>query len=605
MRPQDIGEYYDFLEPGSGSETGVLHDAWFAGNEIHMLANGTDRVEFTPESYPSSSSNSGANTNIIISHFSDIDTVMTFTIGNDLLQAGFPQEFGMSGKPYTPLFGDLDGNGDIEIIVATDEGKIFVWKMNGDPFFDNQAEGVRITISGDTLRFPVALFADAGEDITAPPVVGDLNRDGLDDLIAAVDGGRLMGWTGLDNSGDGLADLVLDWQSGRSLVNVMLFYMGPADSRIVMGTEDGRVLACGVSDLLWQVNGGEGPITGICQYDSGENVRFITTTESGAISAIDVAGNEIWKKIPVSGEGLSFPASAWFYPDQQPYIVALADCGSGFVFHGNGEIAVRFGETVLSECPSDPALADVDQDGLMEIVLSSGSEVWIFNHNGTLLDEYPLPTLMRETELSSPVIGDIDGDGNMDVLVTSADGNVEAYSADGSMIHGFPLSAGGSELICPLLLDLDIDGDIELAAVTECGYLWIWDLSGEFSAGKVPWGSFAHDPMHSGMNPLHLSPQSPDEDLMPSNLVYNYPNPTQGNSTTIRYRLELSCDVWIQIFDLSGELADEFSGPGEAQTENEVVWDLSDIESGVYIGRVYARSGVEEKAVIFKIAVVK
>jgi len=434
---------------------------------------------------------------------------------------------------------------------------------------------------------------------------GDLNRDGLDDIIAAYAGGRLMGWTGIDNSGDGLADLVLDWQSGRSLVNVMLFYMGPADSRIVMGTEDGTLLACGISDLLWQVNIGEGAITGICQYDSGENVRFIATTESGAISAIDGEGNEIWKKIPKSGEGLSFPASAWFYPDQEPYIVALADCGEGFVFHGNGEIAVRFGDTILSEYPSDPALADVDQDGFMEIVLSSGSKVWIFNHNGTLLDEYPLPTLMREKELSSPIIGDVNGDGSMDVLVTSADGNVEAYSADGSMIYGFPLSAGGSELICPLLLDLDSDGDIELTAVTECGYLWIWDLSGEFSAEKVPWGSFAHDPMHSGMNPLNISPQSPDEDLMPSNLVYNYPNPTQGSTTTIRYRLERYCDVWIQIFDLSGELVDEFSGPGEAQTENEVVWDLSDIESGVYIGRVYARSGVEEKAVIFKIAVVK
>ncbi len=98
---------------------------------------------------------------------------------------------------------------------------------------------------------------------------------------------------------------------------------------------------------------------------------------------------------------------------------------------------------------------------------------------------------------------------------------------------------------------------------------------------------------------------SPGDNLMPRHLVYNYPNPTEGNFTTIRYRLEQPAQVWIRIFDLVGELVDEFAGPGEPQTENEKRWDLTGVESGVYFCRVRAKGDGWERAATIKIAVVK
>ncbi len=146
---------------------------------------------------------------------------------------------------------------------------------------------------------------------------------------------------------------------------------------------------------------------------------------------------------------------------------------------------------------------------------------------------------------------------------------------------------------------------MELVSVSGKGYLLIWDLPGRYNEKAMPWPSCFHDAAHTRLNTEELKSLMPGKDVLPERLVYNYPNPTEGNFTTIRYRLEASAEVMIDIYDLGGEKVAEFEGPGAAQTENEVIWSLNDVGSGVYLCRVRAKSTEQEKAVIFKIAVVK
>jgi hypothetical protein len=56
---------------------------------------------------------------------------------------------------------------------------------------------------------------------------------------------------------------------------------------------------------------------------------------------------------------------------------------------------------------------------------------------------------------------------------------------------------------------------------------------------------------------------------------------------------------------MAGELVDDFSGPGIANLDNEVQWDVSKVQSGVYFAQIRASAGGEEKTAIIKIAVVK
>ena len=91
---------------------------------------------------------------------------------------------------------------------------------------------------------------------------------------------------------------------------------------------------------------------------------------------------------------------------------------------------------------------------------------------------------------------------------------------------------------------------------------------------------------------------------MPSKKVYNYPNPNIDNFTYIRYYLTDNADVNIKIFDLAGDIVDSFKGPGSTGVDQQIKWNVSDIESGVYLCRVEAKSVSKSDVRIIKIMVI-
>ncbi|HQV31810.1 MAG TPA: T9SS type A sorting domain-containing protein, partial [Calditrichia bacterium] len=191
-------------------------------------------------------------------------------------------------------------------------------------------------------------------------------------------------------------------------------------------------------------------------------------------------------------------------------------------------------------------------------------------------------------------------------LVSDGDGLITAYSADGQLLPDFPLSAGETLAASPLVLDIDGDGDSELAALTQSGRLYVWDLASPYR------GDFWNQPYGNALNSNRQLPGqtilgsgNPAADLLPKESVYNWPNPNQDNFTFIRYRLNSAAEVSIKIFDLAGDLVANLTGTGIANTDNEVRWDLSAVESGVYLARVEARGGGGSAAQMIKIAVVK
>jgi hypothetical protein len=47
------------------------------------------------------------------------------------------------------------------------------------------------------------------------------------------------------------------------------------------------------------------------------------------------------------------------------------------------------------------------------------------------------------------------------------------------------------------------------------------------------------------------------------------------------------------------------AGPGAGGVDNEVEWDVRDVQSGVYFARIEAQSGSQNGSAIVKIAIVK
>ncbi|MCP4725547.1 MAG: T9SS type A sorting domain-containing protein, partial [bacterium] len=77
------------------------------------------------------------------------------------------------------------------------------------------------------------------------------------------------------------------------------------------------------------------------------------------------------------------------------------------------------------------------------------------------------------------------------------------------------------------------------------------------------------------------------------------------NWTKIRYYLTSAADVKIRIFTQVGDLVAELEGSGIPETDNEVTWDLTDINSGVYLAEVIAKNTEKTSRKVIKIAVIK
>jgi len=83
------------------------------------------------------------------------------------------------------------------------------------------------------------------------------------------------------------------------------------------------------------------------------------------------------------------------------------------------------------------------------------------------------------------------------------------------------------------------------------------------------------------------------------------PNPAYDGHTFIRYFVGEPSTVRIKIFDTAGDLVKEMSAPGVGGVDNEVEWDVRDVQSGVYFARIEAQGGGQSGSTTVKIAIVK
>lgn len=125
---------------------------------------------------------------------------------------------------------------------------------------------------------------------------------------------------------------------------------------------------------------------------------------------------------------------------------------------------------------------------------------------GTLKTDY------REFTLATPAIGDLDGDGKIEVVMSTYDGHVIAFGADGSTKTGFPVELDRTiattqsdathlyddGFFAPATLaDLDKDGKLEIIVPAMDGQVYVWRHDGTQQPG---WPVRVADPDYGKTN---------------------------------------------------------------------------------------------------------
>jgi hypothetical protein len=331
-------------------------------------------------------------------------------------QSEFPPNhlFRETSKPVaaSPLVMDLDGDGKFEIVVGSFDGYIYLLDdslrdLSGWPRLCNK------TSIKDNRGKPQ--FCESGfySSLTA----WDIDLNGSLELFVASESGKLFGWH-IRTHAD--APLVV---SGFPIDLDGLIRSSPtivADSLIAIGGFEKM--------FVFDRHGNSAP--GWPQKING------------------------WAKATAAWCGDVLAISA-LTPGEKSR-------GYLYVWHLNGEIYPNFPITLRMDSESSPTLADLDNDGRVEIILGDDAGfLHVFTLDGSELPGFP--RLAGDRIEASPAVVDFDGNNVLDILVGAADGYLYAWNAVGDVLLGWPVKIGGK--IFSSVAIAEIYGDGKLAAV--------------------------------------------------------------------------------------------------------------------------------------------
>jgi hypothetical protein len=629
---QDIGQDFGFLSPGAGSEEGTPLDLWYEGNSAPVFKN-----EFCSTSFPNSFSNGQANGHITLRDFSvrGPQMIATAEVGDEDISPlpGFPKVAGETLAAPSLTVGDFSSSNQGVIIVSTTgipvpqystsgvvppadlvPGKIFAWKSDGmQALPTGSTDGLFVTAGTERPPSMGFLFS---------PALADLNNDNFGELVSGEGymqisppiASVMRAFTSQDADSNARGDEFFAEPASRSITAPPVV----GDSIIAFGATGGRVyflrLDGTLIDSLKWLSDSTADVSGVSRF-VGPNEFIITGSDGSVILASRGTNGSVSRVDKNFGREIVGPAVAGTFGSGGSgdlRVVFATKDGYLYIVDEGLNIVPRFPIQTGSEIGEPPALADVNGDGLRDIVVFSGFQMYAFNVSGSLLDFFPITVHSGKPLASAPVVADVDGDGNVEIVGATDDGLVFAYDKNGRLAPGFPLQAGtGRQSVAVFTFDLpplSAGGFGLIAASSDDGSVSAWRtgiITGPSRPPNHPWPQYQKDAQHSGLatEPLTGTPLS--SEFFPTSRAYNWPNPVYDGKTFLRYFVREDASVNVKVFDLAGDLVTEFSGPGIGGVDNQVEWDVSGIESGIYFARIEANGTSRNGFAIVKVAVVK
>ncbi|GIV98004.1 MAG: hypothetical protein KatS3mg057_2661 [Herpetosiphonaceae bacterium] len=452
---------------------------------------------------------------------------------------------------------DLDGDGAAEIVIGSTQRR----GIAGSPTFDGLAR-IMVYRGNGTLVWQQTV----NRAIMSSPAVGDLDGDGSLEVVVSygADAGAPAGPGGVAafRASDGL--LLWNFEPHDRLEGVHDGYPDGVYSTPALGDVDGDgtlEVAFGAWDrtiyLLdasgkkrWEYNNldtvwssaaiADLDNDGLAEIIIGGDASYDSSGQTGSINGgflyiFDGEGQILHKRY-FDQVFYSSPVVADLNNDGLMEIIV----GTGRFFNNSDgtenrgnyilnldqDLNIRWQPTTNFRVSSMPAVADLDNDGLLEVIVT-GEEInggvspgytilAVYNAAGTQLwSSYVLDFLGNRGAVvyGSPTVADLTGDGfpeitaatNWEFAVFDRNGN-QFTDTNGSDSPNTPTYLANYPVLNTLALgDIDGDGTIEMvgAGTHQCdvdhGYLYAWESPGTTNANSPrPWPQMRGNPRKTG-----------------------------------------------------------------------------------------------------------
>lgn len=414
------------------------------------------------------------------------------------------------GISSSPVVGDVDGDGQLDVVVAAHDGKVHAYDVHGQslPGWPVVVGNGPNMISGRVVR---------------SPALSDLDGDSVDDILVTA---------GEERSND----------FNRGAHVLIVGARAPGLPRVAEG---------------WPV--------GVTSYDI-EVDRLDRTTPP---AAIDLSGP--YPRALLYGNASQpffLPANPGVTQDNAPEHsgqlpgaaepVSTLDGRPGFRTFTRGALSEYAAESGYLPMLARPSIGDLDRDSFADVVLPGFTMQSLYAlRDNSHMDRQPLLGMFSgatgQMLHASPIaldgflgqtsaaIADLTNDGYPEVVLPTGRGGILAVDACGRSAPGWPKLAGGAISGTPAIGDLDGNGFLEVVVTTDDGWLYIW-TTGAKADNYIAWASAGNDTR----NTSSYTPPTADTAPLPLDFVERcaaaVPSPA-SESRVLSARAGCACSV--------------------------------------------------------------